>query len=154
MRFSFFSKNLSRVLEEKERREQKERRVNDVVMEILLDVVMEKNSLEEKTSLSTQVGAPGPAAWASPPPTGGGTCSDPTTGMDSTITTEPNQVMGLSACLTGCRRASESTDVACLLTSRHLAGNAFENGRGLGEACDRGDACCELTAFSRRGCKE
>ncbi len=36
---------------------------------------MEENSLEEKTSLSTQVGAPGPAAWASPPPTGGGTCS-------------------------------------------------------------------------------
>jgi hypothetical protein len=51
----------------------KERRAKDVVirvMEILLDVVMEKNSLEEKTSLSTQVGAPGPAAWASPPPTG------------------------------------------------------------------------------------
>ena len=54
-------------------------------MVILLDVVMEKNSLEEKTSLSTQVGAPGPAAWVSPPPTGGGTCSGPTTGMDSTI---------------------------------------------------------------------
>jgi hypothetical protein len=53
-------------------------------MEILLDVVMEKNSLEEKTSLSTQAGVPGPAAWVSP---GGGTCSGPTTGMDSTITT-------------------------------------------------------------------
>ncbi len=80
---------------------------------------MEKNSLEEKTSLSTQVGAPGPAAWASPPPTGGGTCSGPTPGMDSTITTEPNQVMGLFACLTGCRRTSDGTNVACLLTSRH-----------------------------------
>jgi hypothetical protein len=33
-------------------------------MEILLDVVMEKNSLEEKTSLSTQVGTPDPAAQA------------------------------------------------------------------------------------------
>jgi hypothetical protein len=40
------------------------------VMEITLDVVMEENSLEEKTSLSTQVGAPDPAAWASPPPNG------------------------------------------------------------------------------------
>jgi hypothetical protein len=38
--------------------EEKERRAKDVVLEILLDVVMEKNSLEEKTSLSTQVGAP------------------------------------------------------------------------------------------------
>ena len=63
-------------------------------MEILLDVVMEKNSLEEKTSLSTQVGAPDPATWASPPPTGGGTCNGPATGMD-TITTETNQVIGL-----------------------------------------------------------
>ena len=86
MRISFFSKNLSRVFEEKERREKKKRRAKDVVIEILLDVVMEKHSLEEKTFLSTQVGAPGPAAWASSPPTGGGTCSDPTTGMDSTIT--------------------------------------------------------------------
>ncbi len=83
----------------------------NVVIEILLDVVMEKNLLEEKTSLSTQVGAPGPEAWASPPPTGGGTCSGPTTDMDSTITTEPNQVMGSIACLTGCRRASEGIDV-------------------------------------------
>jgi hypothetical protein len=91
----------------------------DVVMEKTLDFVMEKTSLEEKTSLSTQVGAPGPAAWASPPPTGAGNCSGPTTGMDSTITTEPSQVMGLFACLTGCRRASEGTDVACLLTSHH-----------------------------------
>jgi hypothetical protein len=74
--------------------------------------------------------------------------------MDITITTEPNQVMGLFACLTGCRSASEGTDVACLLTSRHLAGNAFENGPGLGEACDRDDACCDLTVFSRRGCEE
>ena len=41
-----------------------ERREKDVVMEIPLDVVMEKTLLEEKTSLSTQVGAPGPAAWA------------------------------------------------------------------------------------------
>jgi hypothetical protein len=74
VRFSFFSKNLSGVLEEKERREKKERRAKDVVIEILLsDVVMEKHSLEEKTSLSTQVGAPGPEAWASPPPTGGTT---------------------------------------------------------------------------------
>ena len=78
----------------------------------------------------------------------------PATGMDSTITTEPNQVMGLFACLTGCRRTSDGTNVACLLTSHHLAGNAFENGRGLVEACDRDDACCELTAFSRRGCEE
>ena len=82
-------------IEEKERRAKEERRAKDVVMEILLDVVMEKNSFEEKTSLSTQVGAPGPAAWASPPPTGGGTCSGPTPGMDSTITTETNQVIGL-----------------------------------------------------------
>jgi hypothetical protein len=52
-------------------------------LEILLDVVMEKNSLEEKTSLSTQVGAPGPTAWTSPPPTGGGTCSGPTPGDTS-----------------------------------------------------------------------
>ena len=88
-------------------------------MEKNLDVVMEKNSLEEKTSLSTQVGAPGHAAWASPPPTGAGNCSGPTTGMDSTITTEPTQVMGLFACLTDCWRASEGTDVACLLTSHH-----------------------------------
>jgi hypothetical protein len=88
-------------------------------MEILLDVVMEKNSLEEKTSLSTQVGAPGPTAWASPP-TGGRTCSGPATGIDSTITTETNQVIGLFTCLRGCRRASDGTDVTCLLTSRHL----------------------------------
>jgi hypothetical protein len=40
-------------------RVKEERRAKDVVMELLLDVVMEKNSLEEKTSLSTQVGAPG-----------------------------------------------------------------------------------------------
>jgi hypothetical protein len=39
--------------------------------------------------------------------------------MDSTITTEPSQVMGLFMCLRGCRRASEGTDVTCLLTSRH-----------------------------------
>ncbi len=65
--------------------------------------------LEKKCSLSTQVGAPGPAAWASPVPTGAGNCSGPTTAMDITITTEPNQVMGLFACLTGCRRASEGT---------------------------------------------
>jgi hypothetical protein len=103
-------------------------------MEILLDVVMEKNSFEEKTSLSTQVGAPGPEAWTSPPPTGGGTCNGSTTGMDRTITTETNQVMDLFASLTGFRRASDGTDVACLLTSRHLGGNTFENGRGLGEA--------------------
>ncbi len=53
-----------------ERRAKKERRAKDVVMEILLDVVMEKNSLEKRTSLSTHVGTPGPASWASPPPTG------------------------------------------------------------------------------------
>jgi hypothetical protein len=46
---------LKEEIEEKERRVKEERRVKDVVMEILLDVVMEKNSLEEKTSLSTQV---------------------------------------------------------------------------------------------------
>jgi hypothetical protein len=46
-------------IEEKERRVKEERRAKDVVMEILLDVVvMEKNSLEEKTSLSTRVGTP------------------------------------------------------------------------------------------------
>jgi hypothetical protein len=44
----FFSKNLFGSSEEKERREKKERRAKDVVIEILLDVVMEKNSLEEK----------------------------------------------------------------------------------------------------------
>ena len=84
-------------------------------MEIPLDVsniVMEKTLLEEKSSLSTQVGAPGPAAWASPPPTGADTSSGPTTVMDSTITTEPSQVMGLFMCLRGCRRASEGTDVS------------------------------------------
>ena len=81
---------------------------------------MEKNSLEEKTSLSTgNFRAPGPRAWASPPPTGGGTCSGPPPGMDSTITTETNQVIGLFTCLRGCRRASDGTDVTCLLTSRH-----------------------------------
>ncbi len=95
--------------------EEKERRAKDVVMEILLDVVMEKNSSGEKTSLSTQVGAPGPAAWASPA-TGGGTCSGPTPGMDSTITTQTNQVIGLFTCLRGCRRASDGTDGTCLLT--------------------------------------
>jgi hypothetical protein len=102
----------------------------------------------------TQVGAPGPAAWASPPPTGGSNCSGPTTGMDITITTDPNQVMVLFECLTGCRRASEGIDVVCLLTSRHLAGNAFENGRGLGEACDRDETCCELTVLSHHGFEE
>ncbi len=54
-------------IEEKERRVKEERRAKDVVMEILLDVVMEKNSLEEKTSLSTQVGTPGPESRVSPP---------------------------------------------------------------------------------------
>jgi hypothetical protein len=39
---------LKEEIEEKERRVKEERRVKDVVMEILLDVVMEKNSLEEK----------------------------------------------------------------------------------------------------------
>jgi hypothetical protein len=82
-------------IEEKERRAKWERRAKDVVLEILLDVVMEKNSLEEKTSLSTQVGAPCPTAWASPPPTGGGTCSGPTPGMDSTITTETRTQIGM-----------------------------------------------------------
>jgi hypothetical protein len=41
-------------------------------MEILVDVVMEKNSLEEKTSLSQQVGVPDPTVWASPPTRGDG----------------------------------------------------------------------------------
>jgi hypothetical protein len=95
-------------IEEKERRVKEERRAKDVVMEILLDVVMEKNSFEEKTSLSTQVGALGPAAWASPRLTGGGTCSGPTAGMDSTITTETNQVIGLFTCLRGCRPKDHS----------------------------------------------
>ena len=80
-------------------------------MEIPLDVVMEKTLLEKKTSLSTQVGAPGPAAWASPPPTGADTSSGPRTDMDSTITTEASQVMDLFMCVRGCRRASEGTDV-------------------------------------------
>ncbi len=35
-------------------------REKDVVIEKTLDVIMEKNSLEEKTSLSTQVGVSGP----------------------------------------------------------------------------------------------
>ena len=68
--FFFFEKPSSSGGEGKEK---KKRRAKDVVIEILLDVVMEKHSLEEKTSLSTQVGAPGPEAWASPPPTGGTT---------------------------------------------------------------------------------
>jgi hypothetical protein len=89
-------------------------------MEILLDVVMEKNSLEEKNSLSTQVGAPGHAAWDSPPQTGGGTCNGPSPDMDSTITTETDQVIGLFTCLRGCRRASDGTDGTCLLNSHHL----------------------------------
>jgi len=87
-------------------------------MEKTLDVVMEKISLEEKTSLSTQVGAPDPVSWASPP-TGPDNYNDPTTVMDSTITTEPSQVMVLFACLTDCIRTSEGTDVVYLLTSHH-----------------------------------
>jgi hypothetical protein len=66
-----FRRVFQRRSEEKERRVKKERRAKDVVMGILLDVVMEKNLLEEKTSLSTQVGVPGPVTWASPPQTGG-----------------------------------------------------------------------------------
>ena len=96
--FFFFGKTFLRIegeIEEKERRAKEERRAKDVVLEILLDVVMEKNSLEDKTSLSTHVCAPGPTVWASPPPTGGGTWRCPTPGMDSTITTETNQVIGL-----------------------------------------------------------
>jgi hypothetical protein len=107
-------------IEEKERRVKEKRRTKDVVMDILLDVVMEKNSLEEKTSLSTQVGTPDPSAWTSPPQTGGGTCTGPTPGMDSTITTETNQVIGLITCLRGCRCSSDGTDGTCLLTSHHL----------------------------------
>jgi hypothetical protein len=98
----------------------KERREKDVVMEIPLDVVMEKTSLEEKTSLSTQVGPPDPTAWASPLPTGDDTSNGPTTGMDSTITMETSQVMDLFMCLRDYRRTSEGTDVTCLLTSRHV----------------------------------
>jgi hypothetical protein len=94
-------------------------REKDVVMEKTLDAIMEKNSLEEKTSLSTHVGAPCPAGWTSPPPTGGGTCSGPATDIDTTIITETNQVMGLFECLTGCSRTSDGTNVAYLLTSRH-----------------------------------
>jgi hypothetical protein len=44
--------------EEEERREKKERREKDVVMEILLDVVMEKNSLEEKPCRHRSVTGP------------------------------------------------------------------------------------------------
>ncbi len=40
--------------------------------------------------------------------------------MDTTITTETNQVIGLFTCLRGCRRASDGTDGTCLLTSHHL----------------------------------
>ena len=40
--------------------------------------------------------------------------------MDSTITTETNQVIGLFTCLRGCRCASDGTDGTCLLTSHHL----------------------------------
>jgi len=41
--------------------------------------------------------------------------------MDSTITTETNQVIGLFTCLRGCRRASDGTkNGTCLLTSHHL----------------------------------
>ncbi len=87
-------------------------------MEISLDVVMEKNSLEEKTSLSTQVGPPGPKVLASPP-TDTDTSNGPTTDMDSTITTESSQVVVLFMCLRDCRCPSEGTDVTCLLTSRH-----------------------------------
>ncbi len=54
----------------------------------------------------------------SPPPTGTDTSNGSTTGMDNTITTESSQVMDLFMCLRGCRRASEGTDVTCLLTSR------------------------------------
>ncbi len=97
------------------RRVKEERKVKDVVMKIPLDVVIEKNSLEEKTSLSTQVGEPGPKIWDSLPPTGGGTCSGPTPDMDSTITTETNQVIGLFTCLRGCRRdkADYRVNVRC-----------------------------------------
>ncbi len=70
-----------------------------------------ENLLGGQNLLSTTVGGPGHAAWSSPPPTGAGTCSDQTSGMDNTINTEPNQVMGLFVCLRGCRHASEGTDV-------------------------------------------
>jgi hypothetical protein len=40
--------------------------------------------------------------------------------MDSTITTETNQVIGLFTCLRACSRTSDSTDGTCLLTSHHL----------------------------------
>jgi hypothetical protein len=44
-------------------------------------------SLEEKTSLLTQVGVLDPTAWSSPPPTGVDIFIDITTDMDNTITT-------------------------------------------------------------------
>ena len=91
----------------------------DGVMEKTRHVVMEKSSLEEKTSLSTQVDATGPEAWVSPPSTSTDNYNGPTTDMDITITTETSQVMVLFVCLTDCRRTSEGTDVDCLLTSRH-----------------------------------
>jgi hypothetical protein len=48
LRFFFFF--LQKPFEREIWRVEKERRAKDVVMEILLDVVMEKNSLKEKTS--------------------------------------------------------------------------------------------------------
>jgi hypothetical protein len=62
LRLILISDSYSDTSEEEERRAKKERREKDVVMEISLDVVMEKTSLEEKTSLSTQVGPTDPAA--------------------------------------------------------------------------------------------
>ena len=126
-------------------------------MEKTLDVIMEKNSLEEKTSLSTQVGAPGPAGWASPPPTGGGTCSGPATGMDTTITTETSQ-MGLFACLTGCRRTSDGTNVAAGTgaTGASIEGQAaaavvtaLREARGPGDEQPRGKRCDVISSRKR-----
>ena len=57
---------------------------NNAVMEIPLDVVMEKTSLEEKTS-----------------------------------SVDTGRCMDLFTCLSGCRRASDGTDITSLLTSGH-----------------------------------
>ena len=87
-----------------------------------LDVVMEngENLLGGQNLLSTTVGEPEHVSWSSPPPTDADTYMDPTTGMDNTINTEPNQVLVLFECLRDCRRASEGIDLACLLTSCHV----------------------------------
>ena len=63
--------------------EGKKWREKDVVIEKTIYVVMKKTSLEEKTSLSTQVGSPGPVTWTSPRPTDADNFNGPSTAWTS-----------------------------------------------------------------------